>query len=305
MNDVVPITEVDTARALIREHPERTRHEQAALDTTIDLAAQLGRWDELERAVDIKIAQQQEFVALWDRTVQRPGGDRQSIVAPVATMLSASEVQKRYGVGKPQVSRWRTQTAPDRVDKYRRYVIDAATQAAELKPHANHLAEGTGAYEWYTPPDFVEAARTVLGEIDLDPATHPIAQKWIKAKQFFTEKDDGLTKEWHGRVWLNPPYSREKIKLFIDKMVAEIEATRVTAAIALTHSYTGTDWFQQIGPLMQALCFTDGRIAFIDPDGDPCKPTQAQVFFYHGPNVKTFDTVFSAFGWVVVLPRKQ
>jgi phage N-6-adenine-methyltransferase len=305
MNDVMPITEVDTARALIREHPERTRHEQAALDTTIALAAQLGRWDELERAVDIKIAQQQEFVALWEQTVRRPGGDQKSLSHPDGTMISRSEAERRYSVAKNQVSHWRAQTAPERVDAYRQRIIDAATQAAELKARANHLAEGTGAVEWYTPPAYVEAARTVLGEIDLDPATHPIAQKWIKAKKFFTAEDDGLTQEWHGRVWLNPPYSREKIKLFIDKMVAEIEATRVTAAIILTHSYTGTDWYQQIGPLMQALCFTDGRIAFIDPDGDPCKPTQAQVFFYYGPNVKTFDTVFGAFGWVVVLPRKQ
>jgi phage N-6-adenine-methyltransferase len=206
--------------------------------------------------------------------------------------------------GKPQVSRWRTHTAPERIEDYREHIIDAATRAAELKARANHRAEGTGDDEWNTPQDYVEAARIVLGEIDVDPATSSFAQEWIRAKQFFTAQDDGLTKEWHGRVWLNPPYSREKIKPFIDKMVAEIEATRVTAAIVLTHSYTDNEWFQKIFLVTQALCFTKGRIAFTDPDGDPCRPTQGQIFFYRGPDVETFETVFSAFGPVGVLHQR-
>jgi hypothetical protein len=115
MNNVSPITKVDAARALIREHPERIRQEQAVADAMIGAAAALGRWDELERAVDIKIAEQQEFVTLWGEQVQPPGGDRQSIVAPAETMLSVSEAQKRYGVSKVQVSRWHTQTAPEQI----------------------------------------------------------------------------------------------------------------------------------------------------------------------------------------------
>jgi phage N-6-adenine-methyltransferase len=298
---------IDAARALIREHPERMRHEQAAADAMIAAAAQLGRWDELERAVDIKIAQQREFATLWDERVRSKGGDARNVPDRKFQIekLTVPELQRRTGVNAVQASRWRTQTAPERVARFRQRIIDAARRTAELKARANHRAEGTGAYEWYTPQDYVQAAQFVLGEIDLDPATHPIAQEWIKAKEFFTEQDDGLTKEWHGRIWLNPPYSREKIKPFIDKMAAEIEATRVTAAIVLTNSNTDTEWFHKIGPLTQALCFTNGRIAFTDPDGDPCKPTQGQVFFYYGPDVETFDTVFSAFGWVLVLHRKQ
>jgi phage N-6-adenine-methyltransferase len=305
MNDIRPITGVDTARTLIREHPERMRQEQATADTMIAAAAQLGRWDELERAVDIKIGQQQEFVAVWEQSVQGRGGGRQSIVAPVGTMLSASEMQKRSGVDKRQVSRWRTQTTPEQIDDYRQRIIDAARLAAELKARANHRAEGTGANEWYTPQDYIEAARFVLGEIDLDPATHPIAQDWIKAKTFFTEQDDGLTKDWRGRVWLNPPYSRDKIKAFINKTVEEIEAARVTAAIVLTHAYTDTEWFHKISPVMQALCFTNGRIAFTDPGGEPCAPTQGQVFLYYGADVETFGTVFRSFGAIMCPHRRE
>jgi phage N-6-adenine-methyltransferase len=304
MNDVRPIAKLDAARALIRERPERMRQEQATADAMIAAAAQLGRWDKLERAVDTKIAQQQEFVALWDERVRSAGRPWPQQKFLAEKLLSKSEMERLTDVNVVQVSRWRTQTAPERIEDYRERIIDAARRTAELKAKANHRAEGTGANEWYTPQDYVEAARFVLGEIDLDPATHPIAQEWIKAKKFFTEEDDGLTQEWHGRVWLNPPYSREKIKPFINKMVAEIQAARVTAAIVLTHSYTDNEWFHKMRPVTQATCFTNGRIAFTDPDGEPCAPTQGQVFFYCGPDVETFDTVFSGFGWVMPLqPR--
>jgi phage N-6-adenine-methyltransferase len=303
MNDIRPITRVDAARALIREHPERMRQEQATADTMMAAAAQLGRWDELERAVDIKVAQQQEFVAVWDERVRSQGDVRKK--SPAEGFLSVPVLHRQTGVSPQQTSRWRINTGPERIDDYRLRIIDAARLAAELKARANHRAEGTGLNEWYTPQDYVEAARFVLGEIDLDPATHPIAQRWIKAKTFFTEQDDGLTKEWHGRVWLNPPYSRDKIKAFINKTVEEIEAARVTAAIILTHSYTDTEWFHKITPLTQALCFTNGRIAFTDPDGEPCAPTQGQVFFYYGADIETFDMVFRPFGFTVYPHRHE
>jgi hypothetical protein len=61
--------------------------------------------------------------------------------------------------------------------------------------------------EWYTPPNIIEAARTVLGNIDLDPASCVEAQKYVQARCYFTPKEDGLSKKWKGRVWLNPPYT--------------------------------------------------------------------------------------------------
>ena len=67
---------------------------------------------------------------------------------------------------------------------------------------------GTGDFQRYTPAKEVEAAREVLGTIDLDPASNPQAQETVKAEKFFTEDDDGLSKEWDGNVWLNPPYHR-------------------------------------------------------------------------------------------------
>lgn len=158
---------------------------------------------------------------------------------------------------------------------------------------------GTGENEWFTPAEHIERARKVLGKFDLDPASNPLAQKVVKAASFYTEADNGLEHEWTGRVWLNPPYAQPAIAHFIDKMVAEFEAGRVSEAILLTHNYTDTAWFQKAARAASAICFTRGRIRFVSPTGDLAAPTQGQAFFYLGSRVQTFATHFREVGFVV------
>lgn len=66
--------------------------------------------------------------------------------------------------------------------------------------------------EWYTPKFIIES----LGEFDLDPCA-PIKPLWETARTMYNKIDNGLEKEWQGRVWLNPPYSRPLIELFLEK----------------------------------------------------------------------------------------
>jgi phage N-6-adenine-methyltransferase len=156
---------------------------------------------------------------------------------------------------------------------------------------------GTGQNEWFTPAKYIALARQVLGEIDLDPATHETAQATIQAKQFFTKADNGLAQKWHGRVWLNPPYTF--VADFVSKMVAERQAGRVSAAIMLTHNYTDTTWFHEAQAAANAICFTRGRVDFYKLDGDIAKPTQGQAFFYFGNDFLTFEARFKEIGFVV------
>jgi hypothetical protein len=171
--------------------------------------------------------------------------------------------------------------------------------------------------EWYTPARYVEAARRVMGGIDLDPASCALANETVKAAQYFSEEDDGLTQEWHGRVWLNPPYGRidpEKRGstkshqlLFIQKLLQAYQQGVVDQAICLV---IGTScfmrWFQ---PLWEyPLCFHDGRILFDQPDGTQSDFGFGNIIAYLGPNEQAFINEFSAFGTItkrVDTPRQQ
>ena len=140
---------------------------------------------------------------------------------------------------------------------------------------SHYRTQFTGENEWYTPAEYVEAARTCLGSIDLDPATAPLAQKTVRDARFFTRADDGLRHEWRGRVWLNPPYAQPDISRFVDKLLAR-SGRRATQAILLTHNYTDTGWFHAAAGKSAAICFTRGRIKFVSPDRPIAAPTQGQ-----------------------------
>lgn len=56
-----------------------------------------------------------------------------------------------------------------------------------------------------TPSDIIEAARTVLGGIDLDPASDGTFNRLVQADTYFSERNNGFTKDWQGQVFLNPP----------------------------------------------------------------------------------------------------
>jgi hypothetical protein len=59
--------------------------------------------------------------------------------------------------------------------------------------------------EHYTPPEVVEAARTVLGKIECDPFSCELANEVVGAELYYTAEDDGFAQDWYGRVFCNPP----------------------------------------------------------------------------------------------------
>ena len=64
--------------------------------------------------------------------------------------------------------------------------------------------------EHYSPRKIVAPARRLFGgTIDLDPASCTVANETVKATRIYTRADDGLTKPWFGKVWLNPPGGRD------------------------------------------------------------------------------------------------
>lgn len=73
---------------------------------------------------------------------------------------------------------------------------------SSLFPEAKHASLSN---EWYTPSAIVDAARALMGGIDLDPASSALANETIRATNIYTEASNGFAAPWHGRVFLNPP----------------------------------------------------------------------------------------------------
>ena len=147
--------------------------------------------------------------------------------------------------------------------------------------------------EFYTPGQYVEAARRVLGSIDLDPGSCPEANATVRAAKFYSREDDGLNQPWHGNVWCNPPYGG-KAGQFVKKLVQEYQAGHVTSAIVLLNAYhVDVHWFQQLWD--GVLCFTNHRIEFYDGQ----LPYAGMVFVYLGAHPQRFAHEFAGFGPVV------
>jgi hypothetical protein len=152
--------------------------------------------------------------------------------------------------------------------------------------------------EHYTPDVIIQAALDCLDEIDLDPCANSHDDPSIPAHEHFTKEDDGLAQEWHGRVYMNPPYGRE-IGRWVDKLCSEAEAGHVTEAIALVPSRTDTQWWLRLRD--HPVCLVQGRLTFVGSN-DPA-PFPSAVF-YLGEDIGRFYRVFNELGdcWQRMMP---
>lgn len=177
-------------------------------------------------------------------------------------------------------------------------LADHAEREEERDYRDSHVANNTGSVEWYTPQLLVDAARAVMGGIDLDPASTPEANDVVGADRFYTLADDGLAQPWTGRVWLNPPYRHPAAGLFTARLVERHRAGDVPEAVALTNNGTETDWLQAFLGAAVAACFLDGRIHFWRPDGHDGRPLQGQVMTYFGDRPERFGRELDGLGVV-------
>ncbi len=158
--------------------------------------------------------------------------------------------------------------------------------------------------EWYTPAEYVEAARSVMGGIDLDPASCAKANETVRANVFLSLPGDGLSQSWWGSVFLNPPggkvKNRSEAALWWAKLVREFDSGRVSQFVFVGFTLEilrTTQDASKYGPRSCldnefVLCFPRDRICF----GGKKSPTHANVIVYGGPNDHEFAKVFSRFG---------
>ncbi len=161
--------------------------------------------------------------------------------------------------------------------------------------NAKLINQDSGNFEYYTPQLITELAKNVMGGIDLDPASSNKANKGIGASKIYTE--NGLDHEWHGKIWLNHPFSRENNKLWIEKLISEYQNGHIEQACCITFAATSEKWFK---PLLTNLqCFIHGRTNYYLPDGTQKKGvTKGSVVTYLGSNEQEFKDTFSQIGTV-------
>lgn len=166
---------------------------------------------------------------------------------------------------------------------------------------AHQLIHASTNNEWYTPERYIVAARAVMGGIDCDPASNDVANQIIQATTYYTIATDGFSKDWPGRVWLNPPYGfhagKSNQERWTRRLLDQYAEGICTEAILLVNAVTERTWFF---PLWQfPICFTNHRIRFYNQHTEAGQPTHGNAFVYLGAHRDRFWTHFSPFGAIV------
>ncbi len=177
--------------------------------------------------------------------------------------------------------------------------------------------------EHYTPPAIVEAAREVMGRIDLDPASCEEANEVVQAADFFTQEGDGLHCVWRhmprsleagtpSRVFLNPPGGkvgkRSSAVVWWEKLVDECLEGNVSEAVFICFNLEVLNTTQACPtPCLEfPICYFRSRPRFWPPGTPPeqrgvvGQPKYPGCAVYIGPNVELFCTAFAHLGLVVV-----
>ncbi len=289
----VPATS-QRAGAVANFKPQEAKVQDAKADAVISYAKKVRDWPTLVAAIDAKLEDQTEFVRWWKESV-REKGERSNVADP--RHLTVDQATELTGITKQQVSKWRRRLKDP--EKYRAMLYGAAYVKAMAETDKNIALKWTGDPENYTPSKYIEAARSVMGGIDLDPASNMLAQETVKAAEWYDESENGLLQDWQGRVFLNPPYAHPTVAHFIDKLCDHVQARDVGAAVLLTNNNTDTKCWHRAASLASAVCFTLGRINFYKVDGTRTQPTNGQTFFYFGGDVELFAKVFGDHGLIM------
>ncbi len=115
---------------------------------------------------------------------------------------------------------------------------------------------------WLTPQWIIEG----LGgadSFDFDPCAAPEPRPWPTARHMNGRADgNGLRMPWHGRVWLNPPYSRGVIDGWLARMADHDRGTALILARTETEAWRKHVWGRAAG-----ILFLYGRLRFYRPNG--------------------------------------
>lgn len=123
---------------------------------------------------------------------------------------------------------------------------------------------------WATPIDFFNKYNKKFNfELDVC-ATHENA----KCAKYFTVDDDGLSKEWAGICWMNPPYGREIIKWMEKAYKSSLGGATV---VCLVPARTDTKWWHEYA-IKGDVEFIRGRLKFGGSKNNAPFPSAVVIF---------------------------
>ncbi len=124
--------------------------------------------------------------------------------------------------------------------------------------------------EWATPRDRFHEWDQELGPFTLDVAATPGN---AVCDSYFTVEIDGLTQEWTGVVWCNPPYSN--VGAWVEK--AHRSAEQGATVAVLIPARTDTRWWHQWA-VQAEIRFLQGRLKFSGAQTGAPFPSALLVF---------------------------
>ena len=263
------------------------------------------KWNEIDAGRKAEAARRDAEAKRKEAEAKKAGQERAEAAAKAA---KDGEAREALQANADQALK-EMDAAQKEATKAEKEATKAEKKAATAKGDGDtntHVANNSGNNEWYTPAVFIEAARDVMGGIDLDPATSETANRKVKAAKIFTAENSGLDQDWPtSRIWMNPPYAQPLMSQFAEKFAAHMALADGSEGIVLVNNATETKWFQQLFSLSDAFCLPKSRIKFLDPDGNADgTPLQGQAIIYCGPNSEVFCTEFERFGCADVQGRK-
>lgn len=157
---------------------------------------------------------------------------------------------------------------------------------------------------WFTPPEYIDSVRTVLGTIDLDPFSSLHANEIVKAAHIFSLDRSAFEHQWNvseaTKVFMNPPYSAGMCGRAVNRFIDQYEAKHFVEGVVLANNATDTRWFSALINRCTAICFTNHRISFWNADRKNISGnTRGQAFFYFGRRRVKFKRTFEKHGFVM------
>ena len=169
--------------------------------------------------------------------------------------------------------------------------------------------------DWHTPHWVIDAAKKIMGNIDLDPASNTTANAYIQADKFYSVENSGLEHNWFGNIFINPPGGKtarvSNAQIWWQKAVEEFESGRVDNIFWVCFSIEQLN----LNPTMFdfLVCTLRHRLKFIKDDYNRPSHGNALVFLSRDRSnnmafARTFESkgrIFSAIDYKQYLINKR